>query len=128
MGMGGSTSTRIKWFWETSDATRTDNIPVFLDSWWWSAWVKGRDRPPPYEGDKGQFPCGCRDSIYRFCINRHDGYINASFLDSSVRKVGLKELWTLKWHKEFGTVNNWTLAGGVQPEDWPEWMRKFKDY
>jgi hypothetical protein len=22
----------------------------------------------------------------------------------------------------------WTKAGGVQPDDWPEWMRGFKDY
>ena len=26
------------------------------------------------------------------------------------------------------TRNRWTRAGGVQPEDWPEWMRRFKDY
>jgi hypothetical protein len=22
----------------------------------------------------------------------------------------------------------WTKAGGVKPEDWPPWMRRFKDY
>jgi len=49
-------------------------------------------------------------------------------MDWSVRKVGLKELYTLKWHHGFNTANEWTLAGGVRPEDWPEWMRKFKDY
>jgi prepilin-type N-terminal cleavage/methylation domain-containing protein/prepilin-type processing-associated H-X9-DG protein len=63
-----------------------------------------------------------------FCINRHDGFINGLFLDWSVRKVGLKELWTLKWHRDFDTAGPWTKAGGVQPEDWPEWMRHFKDY
>jgi prepilin-type processing-associated H-X9-DG protein len=62
------------------------------------------------------------------CINRHDGGVNSLFLDWSVRKVGLKELWKLKWHKEFNTNGPWTIAGGVKPEDWPEWMRKFKDY
>ena len=49
-------------------------------------------------------------------------------MDWSVRKVGLKELWTLKWNKEFNTNNHWTKAGGVQPDDWPQWMRNFKDY
>jgi len=63
-----------------------------------------------------------------FCINRHNEHVNTLFLDWSVRKIGLKELWTLKWYKEFNTANEWTRAGGVQPEDWPEWMRKFKDY
>jgi hypothetical protein len=50
------------------------------------------------------------------------------FLDGSVRKVGLKELWTLKWFPQYDTANRWTKAGGVRPEDWPQWMRGFKDY
>jgi len=62
------------------------------------------------------------------CIDRHNGGVNTTFADGSVRKVGLKELWTLKWAPHFDTANKWTLAGGVQPEDWPEWMRGFKDY
>jgi prepilin-type processing-associated H-X9-DG protein len=62
------------------------------------------------------------------CINRHHGGVNYLFLDWSVRKVGLKELWTLKWYKDFDTRGPWTKAGGVQPEDWPPWMRRFKDY
>jgi prepilin-type N-terminal cleavage/methylation domain-containing protein/prepilin-type processing-associated H-X9-DG protein len=62
------------------------------------------------------------------CINRHKGYINALFLDWSTKKIGLKELWTLKWNGQFNTENQWTLAGGVRPEDWPTWMRGFKDY
>jgi prepilin-type N-terminal cleavage/methylation domain-containing protein/prepilin-type processing-associated H-X9-DG protein len=63
-----------------------------------------------------------------FCMNRHGGYVNGLFLDWSARKVGLKELWTLKWYDEFDTAGRWTKAGGVKPEDWPKWMRKFKDY
>lgn len=62
------------------------------------------------------------------CINRHKGYINGLFLDWSTKRIGLKELWTLKWNGQFDTENPWTLAGGVQPEDWPTWMRGFKDY
>jgi prepilin-type N-terminal cleavage/methylation domain-containing protein/prepilin-type processing-associated H-X9-DG protein len=64
----------------------------------------------------------------QFCMNRHNGYINGLFLDWSARKVGLKELWTLKWSRQFDTTNIWTKAGGAQPEDWPQWMRGFKDY
>lgn len=63
-----------------------------------------------------------------FCINRHSGHVNGLFLDWSVRKIGLKELWTLKWNPQFNTADKWTRAGGVQPEDWPAWMRRFKDY
>ncbi|MDI6451056.1 type II secretion system protein [Anaerobaca lacustris] len=63
-----------------------------------------------------------------FLMDRHGKEINAIFLDWSVRKVGLKELWTLRWASDFDRANPWTKAGGVQPEDWPEWMRDCKDY
>ena len=51
-------------------------------------------------------------------------------MDDSVRKLGLKELWKLKWHRNFDTEGHWTLAGNgnVPPNDWPEWMQSFKDY
>ncbi len=46
----------------------------------------------------------------------------------SVRSVGVKELWALKWHKTYVTSGPWTAAGGVIASDWPLWMRKYKDY
>jgi prepilin-type N-terminal cleavage/methylation domain-containing protein/prepilin-type processing-associated H-X9-DG protein len=79
--------------------------------------------PPPYENE---WPVTGHWSL--ICINRHDGAVNSLFLDWSVRKVGLKELWTLNWWPEFDTSGPWTRAGGVRPEDWPAWMRRFKDY
>jgi len=83
--------------------------------------MRGRSNPPPaYEGSRG--------SMRYFCMNRHNGHINSLFMDWSVRKIGLKELWTLKWSPDFDTANVWTRAGGALPDDWPEWMRGFKDY
>ncbi len=49
-------------------------------------------------------------------------------MDWSVRKVGVKELWTLKWGPDFNTRGPWTHAGGVNGADWPPWLRRFKDY
>jgi hypothetical protein len=49
-------------------------------------------------------------------------------MDGSVRKARLKELWSLKWDRQFDVPKSWVTAGGVQPQDWPEWMRKFKGY
>lgn len=95
-------------------------IPALLDSIYPWAQPQERDRPPRI--------CGVGSGMSCFCIDRHNGYINGLFLDWSVRKVGLKELWTLKWGSEYDTANAWTKAGGVQPEQWPEWMRGFKDY
>jgi prepilin-type processing-associated H-X9-DG protein len=64
----------------------------------------------------------------RVCLNRHDGFVNALFMDWSVRKVGIKELWTLKWHRTYNTGDIYTRAGGVRPADWTPWMRHFPDY
>jgi len=114
--------------WRTVDVKGAACIPYFFDC------------TEPYFGvvDLYDFGLGpppqCEDSddrntgSHRICINRHDGGINMCFLDSSVRKVGLKELWTLKWARRYNTASRWTKAGGVQPEDWPKWMRGFKDY
>jgi prepilin-type N-terminal cleavage/methylation domain-containing protein/prepilin-type processing-associated H-X9-DG protein len=99
------------------------NIPTLLDAGYPYGRPDDFDRPPFTEESAGLPP-----DMDTFCMDRHDGHVNGLFLDWSVRKVGLKELWTLKWHAEFNTAGRWTKAGGVQPEDWPEWMRHFKDY
>jgi len=75
-----------------------------------------------------EFAAVSGNSMGRCCINRHAGYVGCSFMDFSARKVGLKELWTIKWHKSFNTSGPYTLAGGVQADDWPEWIRPFRDY
>jgi len=97
-------------------------IPTLLDAAIPCSQPGPVDRPPPRENAEG--PGG----MSPFCMNRHNGHVNAVFLDWSVRKIGLKELWTLKWYAEFDRAGPWTKAGGMQPEDWPKWMRKFKDY
>jgi prepilin-type N-terminal cleavage/methylation domain-containing protein/prepilin-type processing-associated H-X9-DG protein len=100
---------------------RTAGIPLLFDCITPDGSGSYNQPPPEYEGWK-------KGSMWRFCINRHNGHINSLFMDWSVRKVGLKELWTLKWSPDFDTANVWTRAGGVKPEEWPEWMRGFKDY
>jgi prepilin-type N-terminal cleavage/methylation domain-containing protein/prepilin-type processing-associated H-X9-DG protein len=99
---------------------RSGRIPVLLDTTSPSCGMLNENGRPPETEPSG--PGG------GMCINRHDTRLNALFLDWSVRPVGLKELWTLKWHLQFNTAGPWTKAGGVKPEDWPMWMRNFKDY
>ena len=97
-----------------------DQYPFILDSKRADIWASNAYGPPENE----DYPLWWGD----VCMNRHNGYINGLFFGWSVRKIGLKELWTLKWYPRFNTANPWTRDGGVQPEDWPAWMRKFKDY
>jgi len=102
------------------------NIPALLDCTRPSSKPREQDMPPPIalaiEGRRNPGEMG------RFCLDRHKRHINGVFLDWSTREIGLKELWTLKWHPNYNTAGPWTKAGDVQPEAWPEWMRRFKDY
>jgi len=98
------------------------SIPAFLDATSYASAPGDYIYPPVREDHDGG------GGIQSFCVNRHNGYINGLLLDWSVRRIGLKELWTLKWYPGFDTENHWTRAGGVKPEDWPPWMRNFKDY
>jgi len=110
-----------------------NNTPLLLDSMWCEGWPRQDDKPPPdQDWLKDQVNQSTmkanEDEMRRFCVNRHQGFANSLFMDWSVRKVGLKEMWTLKWHRQFNTEGPWTMAGGAQWDKWPQWMRKFRDY
>jgi len=118
----------VPYFWRSPHVKGASNVPMQLDSSLLESRLP-RDGGDPPECD------AIPDVLLReepwdtpSCINRHDGYVNGLFFDWSVRKVGLKELWTLKWHRQSNTAGPWTKAGGARPEDWPQWMRRFKDY
>jgi prepilin-type N-terminal cleavage/methylation domain-containing protein len=99
------------------------DIPVVLDSAApWGGPPSANEPPPPPPGLPRP------SALSSFCLRRHGVFVNGVFLDWSVRKIGLKELWKLKWFVDFDTNGPWTKAGGVTREDWPEWMRNMKDY
>jgi len=110
--------------WTANNVSAAANVPLFCDSIRFDTWPVETDAPMEDEFAAWQ---GNND-MGRICINRHRGYTSCVFMDSSARKIGLKELWTLKWHRQFKTGGPWTLAGGVGSSDWPEWMRHFRDY
>ena len=110
--------------WKTPHVRGAGYVPLFLDAKWIDGWPNPTDGPPEYEGE----PWQAGGNMARFCVNRHNGMINSAFLDWSVSKIGLKELWTLKWHRQFDTAGPLTKAGGARAEDWPQWMKTFKDY
>ena len=112
----------IENYWRTTDVEGANNVPVFFDAMWADTWPKETDEPPELPGHRSA------KGMQRVCCNRHEGFINVLFMDGSVRKVGLKELWTLKWHRNYNINGPWTRAGGSQPMAWPGRMRGLRDY
>lgn len=109
--------------WRTPNVAGAGQVPLFIDALRFDLWPLETHAPASVE-----FAAWSGNNMARCCINRHDGFVGCSFMDFSARKVGLKELWTLKWSRTFNTSGPYTLAGGVQSSDWPDWIRPFKDY
>ena len=103
-----------------------NQIPVFMDCYWYDVWPHDADVPLTNVNDVVGPGEGLE--MKRVCLDRHNHTINCAFIDWSIRKVDLKELWTLKWHRNFNVNGPWTKAGGATPDKWPQWMKGFKDY
>ena len=114
-------------YWRNTGHKGLNNVPVMGDGSVRSDIQPcATDSPPSYEGEP-RLGVG-NDEMRFFCIDRHDAAINMLFMDWTARAVGLKELWTLKWNCSYNLSSPWTKPGGVQPQDWPQWMQSFKDY
>jgi len=121
-----------KWNWKTCDVRGGNDIPIFGDAMWRGGGPfyqngnaqSSRIVPPQFNGQSS----GAGHEMKHFVIDRHSTKVNHMFLDWSARDVDLKELYTLKWHRQFNRTGYWTLAGGAQPSIWPEWLRQYKDY
>jgi prepilin-type N-terminal cleavage/methylation domain-containing protein/prepilin-type processing-associated H-X9-DG protein len=111
------------WFWRSTNnlVGPASNIPVFGDSTWFDSWPRAEDQPMPEPLDFGSGNKGTTDEMNHFCIDRHNGVTNMVFMDWSVRGVGLKELWTLKWHRQFDITGPWTQPNA----QWPTWLAKY---
>jgi len=110
----------LEYNWRTPNIKEASYVPLFLDASRHDGWPLPIDEPPEY---RGQRDYGVGNNMRRFCVDRHDGFVNCLFLDWTVKKVGLKELWELKWHRNW--IKDRTKAATPV---WPEWMRHLKDY
>ena len=109
------------YFWRNAFVKGGSNVPLFMDARTpgLNPKINGTDElAPDVEDDMD--PLGWSNSMKRVCTDRHSGAINVSFLDQSVKKVGLKGLWKLKWSQE------WDI-GALPSNAWPSWMQGFDD-
>jgi len=108
--------------WKCRDVRGAAYVPLFMDCTWYdNTCPRHEDDPPEYDGEPS---VGNDHEMRRVCINRHNMAINMLFLDFTVRKVELKELWELWWHRNWNPNND-------PPPDWETaapWMAHLKDY
>ena len=82
-------------------------VPLFFDARWKGATPTHDDGSTPPNARTGNTNgAGHWRRVY---LDRHDLATNYLFMDISVRKVGLKGIWHLKWHREYNTnmAINW---------------------
>jgi prepilin-type N-terminal cleavage/methylation domain-containing protein len=97
----------------------THNIPLLGDC--------AYDGSQPYQGDTIPpgpnivIGPGAGSDMSNWLITRHDSKrpLEMSFLDSSVRPVGLRELWTLNWSAIFNT-------SGPPGHGFPIWIKAYQ--
>lgn len=110
-------------FRKIMEAQNASNVPVMMDGLRFDTWPLESQAPATLEE-----AAWSSNNMGRVCINRHRGFTDVSFADWSVRKAGLKELYVMQWHKAWNVNGPWTKAGGVNPENWPDWIRPHKEY
>jgi prepilin-type N-terminal cleavage/methylation domain-containing protein len=100
--------------WRTPNVREAAYVPMVMDGSKWSLTPLPQDSPPEYDGETYLANPPNIDEMKGCCLNRHFGCVNIVFLDFHVDKVGLRELWLLKWHKQW-PPDSW-------PANWPLWM------
>ncbi len=103
--------------WRTPDTRGADKVPVLGGAQYYAGYPLLSDTPPDYDG---QAYVGTSNYMTSFSVNRHNGSMGMLFMDWSARRVGLKELWRLKWHRSFPI--------DAPAPTWPVWMAGLKEY
>ena len=106
--------------WKTINVKGGAFIPMIFDcAGYQNASPWHMDEPPEFEW---QFVTGTSYNEMRYvCLNRHNEHVNMLFFNFTVRRVGLQELWELKWHRNWNPTNE-------PPPAWPDWMANMRDY
>jgi prepilin-type N-terminal cleavage/methylation domain-containing protein len=108
----GKIGTAAQEFWTTPHIKEAAYVPMFGDAQQGNSDPLATDDPLPYEHEV--WTPGAHE-MQRFCIKRHAPYyVNLLFLDFSVRRRNLKELWRTRWHCTFDLEAPLPV--------WPPWM------
>lgn len=123
----------MKNYWQslTVSGYSTSKIPIFMDSMW-------RGGLPDYQnGDAITMPNSesetngfheftWKGGIRQFAMPRHGGTSNAGtnvlVFDLSANHVNIKDMWKLKWHRNFNSAGYEAVTG----QRFPDWMSRYK--
>jgi len=98
---GGRTEDEMWGFVPILAVRGANHVPLLLDCARTGQTPLPQDNPPEYDGQIYFSSPSDVDEIRSFCLNRHSAAVNGVFLDFSARKIGLKELWELWWHRNW---------------------------
>jgi len=122
----------IPWTFQNIRVKGTSRIPLLGDCSLMGSFPNIYDTPDP---TRLHHVYGENGGTNRFNLDRHHLSVNLVFLDWSVRKVGLRQLWSLRWNKQKDPATGQSGWGNLNivpdwnnPLDWPEWMRNSKNY
>ena len=107
-------------YWKRNDVKGAGYVPLLGDAVWIDTWPHHTDTAPLANDEP--YLAGTT-SFVRTCVDRHYEGVNWVFLDNAVKRVGLKQLWRLKWSRIFDVYYpepDWTVGTG--------WMLKMKSY
>lgn len=111
-----------EWHWGTLDVdAQTENIPLMADAMWRGGGphfaARNAYMPPNKAGEYSSTSNFSEYEIQHFSVPRHEKRINVLFFDGSTRPVQLRDLWSLKWHRDYDTEAYKTRVRV------PDWMK-----
>ena len=113
--------------WRTPYTKSAAYAPLLSDGNWKDCQAYHRDVPPDYRGFWWR-PGTNANELQRAVIDRHMEHVNISFLDFHSKKIGLKELWEIWWHKDWNPNNDPPPDFCTPTADYDGWMCHMKDY
>ena len=95
--------------WGSDLAKGSGTVPLIMDAIWCGL------HPLASQGPREQEEVYSIEGANRAAIKRHSGeFSQVIFLDGHSDKVGMKDLWYLKWHKGYD-------KSALDSIDWPDW-------
>jgi len=109
-------------YWRRIDVSgQLNKMPILSDSGYWKPYpVASQELHKEYDWAHHleNYVDIHGDYMAGNCIDRHNCTINILFFDMSVSRTGLRQLWDLKWHRQ------WEKPDWLETYDWPNWIKR----